>query len=113
MLSGTRADRWNFELAVQIPTEQEDLDRDIGSLPLFTNQVFEEEEIQGYEGLEIDIVLDTAEFIPRMFHKHTLKVSKHADDCVALISTHFTEGLPTAPEECAAMHVRFLCWQVL
>ena len=74
--------------------------------------MFEEEEVQGYEGLEIDIVLDTAEFIPRMFHKYTFKVSKRADDCVSLISTHFTEGLPTSPEECAAMHVRSLCWPV-
>lgn len=93
---------------MQIPTKHQDLNRETGTEPYFTNQVFEEEEIQGYQGLEIDIVLDTAEYIPRLFHKHSFKAEKRADDCVSLISTHFTEGLPTAPAECAAMHVRFL-----
>jgi hypothetical protein len=94
---------------MQIPSKQQELNRSTASAPLFTNQVFEEEEIQGYQGLAIDIVLDTAEYIPLLFQQHSFQAEKRADDCRSLISTHFTEGLPTSPAECSAMHVRFFC----
>jgi hypothetical protein len=90
-----------------VPESQDALDRESGSAPLFTNQVFEEEEIQGYSGLAIDVVFDTEKFIPRLFHKHTVKAER-ADDFVSLMSAHFTEGLPTTKEDFAAMHVRVL-----
>ena len=100
-----RALRIRNMCCVQIPNKQQDLDRETGSAPLFTNQVFEEEEIQGYQGLSIDVVLDLQQFIPRMFHKHSFKADKRADDCVSLIGAHFTEGLPIDQAACAAMHV--------
>jgi Histone acetyl transferase HAT1 N-terminus len=104
--------QFRIRTRLQIPTKQQELNRDTGSAPLFTNQIFEEEEVQGYQGLAIDVVLDTAEYIPRLFQKHSFKAEKRADDCLSLISTHFTEGLATSPAECAAMHVCFLCSMV-
>ena len=90
---------------VQLPTKQEDLSRDDGYPPGYTNQIFEDEEIRGYQGLEIDIAITTDTFVPLLMHKYSSKVSP-ANDYVVLISKHFTEGLPTTREAALAEHVR-------
>lgn len=105
ILFPVRAPQFRISWYVQMPSKQQDLDRETGNPPLFTNQVFEEEEIQGYQGLSIDVVLDLQQYIPRMFHKHSFKADKRADDYVSLLGAHFTEGLPTDQAACAAMHV--------
>eukprot|EP00892_Ulva_mutabilis_P001860 jgi/Ulvmu1/11675/UM008_0084.1 len=84
--------------AEQLPASQGDLAEDEGYPPTFTNQIFEDEEIIGYQGLRIDVCITMDSFVPLLFHKFSSKVSP-ANDYVSLISKHFTEGLPQTQEE--------------
>jgi len=93
------------ETPLQLPAKQQDVSRDDGYPPAYTNQIFEDEEIRGYQGLEIDVAITTDTFVPLLMHRFSSKVSP-ANDYVDLISKHFTEGLPSTREAALAFHVR-------
>lgn len=90
---------------VQLPTSQGELAKNEGYPPTYTNQVFEDEEIIGYQGLQVDVCITMDSFVPLLLHKFLSKASP-ANDYVSLISNHFTEGLPETREEAVSRHVR-------
>lgn len=90
---------------MQLPTCQESLPESEGYPPTYTNQIFEDEEIRGYQGLQIDVCITKDSFVPLLLHKFASKVSP-ANDYVSLISKHFTEGIAQTSDQAVAQHVR-------
>lgn len=86
------------DFVMQLPSVQDDIDRAKGYNPLFTNQIFDDEEIVGYSDLEIDIFIAQDTFVPYMVHKFGRKEFP-ANDYVRLLKKEFPEGLHTSPEE--------------
>jgi hypothetical protein len=90
---------------MQPPSTQEDVDKAKGYNPLFTNQIFDDEEIVGYSDLQIDIFITQDTFLTYMVHKFGRKEFP-ANDFVRLLKKEFPEGLHTSPEE---LHTARVC----
>jgi Histone acetyl transferase HAT1 N-terminus len=89
---------------VQLPASQASVTRDKGHAPLFTNQMFDDEEILGYSNLKIDIALATDTLVPLLLHSYGSKQSP-ANDYVAALKKEFPEGLHTSLEDAKAAAV--------
>lgn len=91
-------------LVVQLPSVNKEISHEQGHAPLFTNQMFDDEEITGYTRLEIDIVMTTDTFVPWLLSKYDSKVFP-ANDYVGVLGKEFPEGLANTDDEVAAIHV--------
>ena len=87
-----------------MPQEQKEVNRDKGHAPLFTNQMFDDEEIIGYSKLQIDIAMTTDAFVPLLLHKYASKQSP-ANDYIGVLRKEFPAGLHTAVDELTAAQV--------
>jgi hypothetical protein len=83
---------------VQIPRSQGEIDHEAGHEPLFSHQTFEDEEILGYVGLQMDIAIPTDTFVPILLHSYKEKCSP-SNDYVALLRKEFSAGLAVNYEE--------------
>lgn len=90
---------------VQVPHLQDSIDHDAGHEPLFSHQTFEDEEILGYAGLQLDIAMPTDTFVPILLHSYKEKRSP-ANDYVALLRKEFPAGLAVNQEELSQAVVR-------
>ena len=90
-----------------MPASAADLKADSGHEALFTNQTFgEDEEIIGYEGLQIAIVFTKSTLTPLLLHKYNTKQSP-ANDYVTLLSKEFGAGLHASADAAAGADVCF------